>query len=145
MKLHDIPLKKKTWTDKVFRRLRKHVDFEISTLVLVVAEVSSITYYKALYQATNSRLLKRRCLNILREELMHLIYESSLLNHLSQKKSAPVKVFKAIFHKSLYLCTLLAVWMAHHRFYKGAGYGFLKFFKSNMYWFNIYFKRNISH
>src|SRR5215831_13477680 len=58
MLANGIPLKKKSWTDSIFRVLRKLAGFEAAVTVLVTAEMIGFVYYRALARATESRCLK---------------------------------------------------------------------------------------
>src|SRR5688572_4415129 len=65
LKINGIPLVKKTFTDGVFRKLRKLLgNLEISISVLITAEIIAEVYYAALRDATNSLVLKALCKQI---------------------------------------------------------------------------------
>src|SRR5436190_1415789 len=72
LRMHDIPLLQKTFTDTVFRRLRRPVGLEGSICILVTAEIIAKVYYAALREATGSRVLRRLCDQILRDEVEHV-------------------------------------------------------------------------
>jgi hypothetical protein len=79
MEKHGIPKKASDWTDDVFRALRKPLGFEAAISILFTAEIIGLVYYRALREATGSRLLRAICNKILEDEKSHLEYESVLI------------------------------------------------------------------
>ena len=82
-----IPRLKHHWVDEVFRKLRRFSGLEFSISVLIVAEVVSSVYYKALKFATKSRILQQICNQILWDEKHHLQFQASALRAIAENKS----------------------------------------------------------
>ena len=53
MRANAIPLKRRNWTDSVFRRIRKLAGYEAAVTILVTAEMIGFVYYRALARATD--------------------------------------------------------------------------------------------
>lgn len=130
MEKHKIPILKKNWTDDIFRKLRKDVDFETSITVLITAEMLSLVYYSALFNVTGSKLLKSVCKKLVEDEIVHIKYETELLNHIRKEKSLFSKFLVCFFHQFLYFGTMLLVYFVHHRVFKTGGYNFGFFWSS---------------
>ncbi|MDB4089231.1 hypothetical protein N9544_06360 [Flavobacteriales bacterium] len=129
MKVNDIPKIKTHWVDSVFRGLRKMAGLENSVTVLLTAEVISAIYYKGLYKATNSNILKLICNRILIDEEMHINFQTFTLSEYYEKKSSFGKLINRIFHRILMAGTTIVVWAGHKKALKNGGYSFLKFYK----------------
>ena len=125
-----IPLTKKNWTDDVFRALRKPVGFELSVTVLITAEIISLVYYQALKASTGSALLKRICTRILADELMHVAYESQLLNEIRNKHTSIHRLTLKALHTILFIGTTLVVYYSHRSVLNRGGYDLYAFVES---------------
>ena len=118
---------RKNWTDAVFRRLRKNVGYETTITVLITAEIIALVYYRALKNATNSKLLRAICDKILADELEHVRYESEMINYIRETKPALVKHFTAFLHQFLFLGTIIVVYLNHKKVLKKGGCDFAQF------------------
>lgn len=130
MTTHGIPLIKKNWTDDVFRFLRKPAGFELSVSVLITAEIISLVYYKALRASTGSPQLSHICTRILAEELMHVTYESQLLNQLRSEHHAIHCLSIKTLHTILFLGTSVVVYFDHRSVLNRGGYGLRSFLEA---------------
>jgi hypothetical protein len=72
MEREGIPKLEKSFVDSVFRNLRRYAGLEISLTVLLVAEIISLVYYRALGGAASSDSLRKICGQILKDERRHL-------------------------------------------------------------------------
>jgi hypothetical protein len=115
MEWNGIPLMKHNWTDRVFRRLRKNVGFELSITVLITAEIISLVYYEALKNATRSGLLKSICSKILLDERVHVKYESELLGFIRQSDSVVRRALLSMLQRVLLMGTVLVVYFSHRK------------------------------
>lgn len=127
MKLNRIALIRTHWADVVFRRLRKHVSFELSVTVLITAEIISLVYYKALSASTNSAQLKEICTKILSDELHHVHYESMLISEIRKGRSAFYRAAIKLLHAALFAGTTVVVYGSHRAVLNRGGYGFVHF------------------
>ncbi|MEL6221636.1 MAG: hypothetical protein AAFR31_03220 [Cyanobacteria bacterium J06627_8] len=130
MEKHGIPCLKKEWTDVLFRTLRRHAGYEVSITVLITAEIIALTYYDALQNCTESKVLQAICTRLLSDERAHVAYESELINHMRSQKSAFRQWGDRHLHRHLFLFTTLLVYVEHRLVLNRGGYTFLQFWKA---------------
>jgi len=123
MLANGIRLKKKTWTDSIFRVLRKLAGFEAAVTVLVTAEMIGFVYYRALARATGSRCLKAICRGMCADESVHLRYETQLLMTLRAERGLLWRRLVERAHRVLLTGSALIVYFDHRRVLKHVGYG----------------------
>jgi hypothetical protein len=122
MDKHGISKKDSDWTDSAFRLLRKPFGFEVSVSVLITAELIALVYYRALRDATASRLLKALCTKILEDEKAHVEYEASLIRF-AQADAGGVRARAwRSTHWMLYAATVAVVYKEHRAVLRGGGY-----------------------
>ncbi|MDE2137371.1 MAG: hypothetical protein KGJ68_08040 [Gammaproteobacteria bacterium] len=127
---HAIPLKRRHWSDSVFRRLRRLAGFELYLYVLLCAELIGKVYYRALEAATGCQRLKGICRIMVCEELAHIGFESELLLALRARRPAPVRLALRLAHRALVAGAACAVWLSHRAVLRRAGYGPRSFLRS---------------
>ncbi|MBS1599442.1 MAG: hypothetical protein JST75_14545 [Bacteroidetes bacterium] len=132
MDMNGIARIKKHWVDNIFRWLRKLTDLENTVTVLITAEIIAKIYYKALRNATGSRILQQLCDQILKDEEQHISFQSNTLNLFYTKKSRIRKFFNRFCHQVLMVGTICIVWVDHQRVLKTGGYSFSSFFMETM-------------
>lgn len=115
------------WTDGVFRRVRRLMGLDLCITVLVTAEIIARVYYQALHEATSSRLLRRLCEQILRDEAAHVAFQSSMLHRLRCARPAWRREAAAWLQRSFMVGTMAVVWLCHHRVYRAAGYSLFRY------------------
>lgn len=123
-----IPLKRKNWTDSIFRRIRKLAGYEAAVTILVTAEMIGFVYYRALARATRSRGLKSICRQMCADESVHLRYETQLLMTLRGERGPVVRRLVDGAHRVLLSASALVVFFDHRRVLRHVGYdvrGFL--------------------
>jgi hypothetical protein len=125
---HGIQKIRRHWVDGCFRWLRKFSGLENSVTVLVTAEIIAKVYYNALMTCTKSKLLRRLCLQILKDEDQHIIFQCYTLSYFYSRKNLMMKSFARGFHFGLMVGTTFIVWIYHHRVLKTGGYNFNRFF-----------------
>jgi uncharacterized membrane protein len=128
---HSIPRIKDHWVDGVFRMLRKLAGIENTISILLVAEIISKVYYKALYNATSSELLKEICLQILRDEEKHLHFQCCTLNRLQNKKTKTGKILWQLYLQVILIGTIAVVWNYHQAVLRSGGVTYAGFYKAN--------------
>ncbi|MBV8145333.1 MAG: hypothetical protein JO184_10040 [Gammaproteobacteria bacterium] len=129
MEDHGIALKRRDWTDGVFRCLRRLAGLELYVHVLITAELIGNVYYRALESATECRRLQVLCRTLVCDELAHVGFESQLLLDLRGRRTAPARALMRLAHRAFFLCTGVVVWATHRRVLRGAGLtasGFLR-------------------
>jgi hypothetical protein len=117
-----IPLRRKSWTDSVFRVLRKLAGFEAAVTVLVSAEMIGFVYYRALARATESRCLKTICRSMCVDEALHLRYETQLLLTLRGERRPLLRRAVELMHRTLLAVTACIVYHDHRRVLRHVGY-----------------------
>lgn len=132
MKKHDIPVIESHWVDGVFRRLRKLAGIENTVRVLLVAETIAKVYYKGLYQATGSVVLKKICAQILLDEEQHIRFQCDALQFFFRRKTFLSRLFTWLWQWILMTGTILVVWWHHKKVLLKGGYYFGKFFLENL-------------
>jgi hypothetical protein len=127
MLANGIPLKQRSWTDSIFRVLRKLAGFEAAVTVLVTAEMIGFVYYRALARATQSRCLKTICRTMCADESLHLRYETQLLMTIrGQRGSVPRRFIEAL-HRVLLMASACVVYYDHRPVLRQAGYNLRSF------------------
>ena len=122
MVANGIPLKQRSWTDSIFRVLRKLAGFEAAVTVLVTAEMIGFVYYRALARATNSRCLKTICRTMCADESLHLRYETQLLMTLRGYRGPMRRRLVEFLHRTLVTVSACVVFHDHRRVLGHAGY-----------------------
>ena len=128
MHKHKIPLINNHWVDGVFRWLRKLGGIQNTVRILLIAEIIAKVYYRALYNATDSVLLKKICLQVLSDEERHIAFQCDLLKIFYERQSLAGKFLTRNWKLFLMTGTTLVVWFYHKKVLKRGGYYFGKFF-----------------
>lgn len=122
MGVNDIPLKRRNWTDTVFRRIRKLAGYEAAVTILVTAEMIGFVYYRALARATDSPGLKTICRQMCADEAVHLRYETQLLMTLRGERPPLVRRLVEFLHRTLLSASARVVFHDHRRVLAHVGY-----------------------
>ncbi len=112
---------RRSFSDRIFRRLRKLGGLKCEIIVLVTAEIIALSYYDALSNAVaDSPALASICARMLRDELPHIIFQSHALRRL------PKRSLDAALRWLLMEASLLYVWSAFHPVFRAGGYGYAR-------------------
>ena len=122
-----IPLLTRTWTDTIFRWLRRLAGLELFLTVLVTAEMIGKVYYKALRKATGCPLLRRLCEQLLRDEMKHIRFHVERLALMRRDRPRWKVIWAQAWHRFLFGGTCLVVWWKHRPVFKAGGYRFRRF------------------
>lgn len=115
MESEGIPELKQCFVDSVFRELRRHLGLEVSITVLLVAEIISLAYYRALRSTTGSPTLKAICSELLRDEKAHLQFHGERLALLRKDKGLLRNGAYRVLQDILVTGTCFAVWNNHRK------------------------------
>jgi hypothetical protein len=126
---HQIALKTRDWTDRLFRRLRRVAGLELYLYVLISAELIGNVYYRALESATGCQRLKVLCRTLVADELAHVGFESHLLLALRARRAAPLRALIRLSHRAFFLATVTVVWLTHAAVLRQVGYGARSFLR----------------
>jgi hypothetical protein len=120
----EIPRLTNNWVDSTFRRLRKLAAMETCAVVLVTAEVLAVPFYRALRDATRSRLLHSICKRILREEAAHLNFQALTIGLIRRPLGRKARAIRSFWHSLLFHGTALLLWRQHRPVFRSAGWNF---------------------
>ena len=118
MEIEDIPAAEESWTDNVFRKLRKGSPLEQTVSILVTAEIIAKVFYATLADATRSTILKAICQRILQDELAHIQFQCERLALLRRSRKTVWLFFTHALHRLFFLGTILVVWQQHFKVFR---------------------------
>lgn len=129
--LHGAPRLNRNWGDSIFRKLRHLLpNMECWTTVVIGVETLALVYYRAIMEASSSRVLRTICRQILKDEVHHLRFQYERLALIGRRRGSFARFFVAILQRVLFASTTVAVWVGHHRALRAGGYPFIRFWKS---------------
>jgi hypothetical protein len=124
------PRIQKDWGDSLFRRVRYlNTSMEMWTLAVIVVESTAQIFYQSLKDATNCRLLKEICTDILIDEAYHITFQTERLAIIYDSKSMPAKKMLRLAYKCFFYATSCLVWFAHKQIFKAGGNTFKSYFR----------------
>lgn len=127
---HQIRLKRRDWTERVFRGVRRLAGLELYLYVLISAELIGIVYYRALERATACQRLEVLCRTLVSDELAHVGFESHLLLVLRKRRCAAARILQRIAHRGFFAATAGVVWLTHRAVLRRGGYDAGSFVRS---------------
>ncbi|MBQ7718431.1 MAG: hypothetical protein IJT38_03950 [Clostridia bacterium] len=133
MNYHKEPLRKSTFLDRIFRKIRQAGGIFLEISVLETAEIIALSYYSALANTAkklNSAALVSICEQMLNDELRHIVLQSYTISRMK------INWFKCLFRKLLMKLTTDAVWIAYHHLLKSGNYSYSHFRKENLGYLN---------
>jgi hypothetical protein len=129
MLAHGIALKRRNWTDSIFRQARRLAGFEAAVTILVTAEMIGFVYYRALGRATQNAHLQTICRQMCADEAVHLRYEAQLLCTLRGARNAWRRMLVDRAHRALLTVSALVVLREHRAVLEFAGHDAGSFLK----------------
>lgn len=130
MEIYQIEAVSQLWIDRIFRFLRKMAGLECEVMILVTAEMIALSYYRALSNATGSKLLKTICSQMLRDELKHVVLQSDTLHRISKDRNTIVNELMRGIRKLVMRITVFVVWVSYKELFVKGGYTY-KIFKGH--------------
>ena len=122
------PRIKKDWGDTLFRKIRYfNTSMELWTLAVITVESAAQLFYQSLKNATNCRLLREICTDILIDEEKHILFQMDRLRTLFQNKKSSTRVPAYYGYQCFFYCTALVVWLAHRKVFRAGGNGFTQY------------------
>jgi hypothetical protein len=122
MLAHGIALKRRNWTDSVFRHIRRLAGFETAVTILVTAEMVGFVYYRALGRATRNTYLRTICRQMCADEAIHLRYEAQLLGTLRGTRPSWRRAAVELAHRTLLAAAASVVFREHRSVLEFAGH-----------------------
>lgn len=128
MAANGIALARSEWTDCVFRTLRNALaTLEGAIGVLVTAEIVAKVYYRALHDATRSRVLRRICRQILCDERAHVAFQTQQLARLRSGRGSGALALTHALQRVLFAGAIVVVWGSHRRTLRRGRFPFARF------------------
>jgi hypothetical protein len=104
----------KDWGDSLFRKIRYfNTNMEIWTVAVIIVESTAQIFYQALKDATNCKLLKQICTDILIDEAYHITFQTERLAMIFVEKSNFSKSWRTIAYQWFFYATAGLVWFTH--------------------------------
>ena len=117
----------RSWTDFVFRRVRRLMGLETLLTVLLTAELIGQVYYQAVRSATGCPVLRAVCVQLLRDERMHVRFHVERFRFLRRGRSRLRTWVQDRLWRWFFGATCVAVWVKHGRTFRMGGYGYRRF------------------
>jgi hypothetical protein len=127
LRLHAVEPIGRSWTDFVFRRVRRLMGLELLLTVLLTAELIGEVYYRAVRAGTQCPALRAMCAQILRDERMHVRFHLERFRFLRRGRSRLRSTIQDGLWRGFFAVTCLAVWVKHGPALRLGGYGFRRF------------------
>ncbi|MFF8942135.1 ferritin-like domain-containing protein [Streptomyces sp. NPDC014864] len=115
------------WSDTVFVRLRRLMGLRLELLVLMIAEVVALRYYRALRDGTGDRLTSDVAARILADEQRHVPFHCARLHSCLAQLPRPVRRPVLGLWRLLLLAVTLVVAVDHGGALARLGVGRLRF------------------
>lgn len=125
--LQGVDLIGRSWTDFVFRRVRRLMGLELLLTVLLTAELIGDVYYRAVREATGCPTLRAICVQLLRDERSHVRFHVERFRFLRRGRSRLRTTIQDGMWRFFFAGTCLAVWVKHRKAFRLGGYGFRRF------------------
>lgn len=128
---------KKNWGDSLFRKFRGlYTDMEFWTIAVITVENAAQVFYQCLKDATNCKLLKQICTDILIDEAPHITFQMERLAIIYSDKNKFIRLLTYYGYSIFYFSTTLVVWHAHKKLFKAGKVDFKKYWKKMSLKFN---------
>lgn len=125
-----VALKRHTWADSVFRKLRHLSGLETAICVLLTAEIIAQVYYAALRRATGSRVLRAICRRVLADEAAHVRFQAERIALLRRNRAAFSLMLSMALQRLLFAAALSVVWLNHRPVFRRGDLGALGFWRA---------------
>lgn len=124
------------WGDTLFRTVRYlNTSMELWTIAVIIVESAAQIFYQALHDATDCRLLRSICNDILIDEAHHIKFQNERMWMIFQRKGFYVKAISLLLYSVLFFGTIHAIWYGHRRALKAGGVDRTEFMRQMYYKF----------
>ena len=117
----------RSWTDFVFRRVRRLAGLETLLTVLLSAELIGEVYYRAVRNATECPALQGVCTQLLADETMHVRFHVERFRMLRKGRSRLQRTAGDLAWRLFFALTRLAVWVKHRKALRLGGRSFRRY------------------
>lgn len=121
------PLIGHSWTDFIFRRLRRLMGLETLLTVLLSVELIAEVYYRAIRNATRCPAIRGICAQIIRDEKRHVQFHVERFAMLRKGHSRVHNRIHAKLWRWFFAATCVAAWAKHGRAFQLGGYSFAEY------------------
>ncbi len=129
--LAGIPRIGRDWGDTLFRAFRYCLpSMEIWVTLVIMVETLALLFYRAVRDATGSKVLRKVCGQILRDEVHHIRFQYERLAILHRRRPALLLRITYRLHHVLFAGIALAVWAGHHRAFEAGGFDFRNYWRA---------------
>ncbi len=136
------PRIKENWGDSLFRKVRYYnTNMELWTLSVLVVESAAQIFYQSLKDATQCKLLKQICSDILTDEAFHINFQFERMSLLVRDKSETTKLIHYLIYRVFFLATITLIYVAHRRAFRSGGINFNRYYRKMNLKFNKTIKR----
>lgn len=133
---------KKNWGDSLFRQVRYfNTNMELWTLAVITVESTAQIFYQSLKEATDCKLLKQICSDILIDEAYHITFQFERLSIITRNLSPCSKLIRYYIYMVFYFATITLVYIAHRKLFRAGGNNFNSYFRKMNLKFNKTIKR----
>ncbi|MFT5780324.1 MAG: hypothetical protein ACI837_003286 [Crocinitomicaceae bacterium] len=127
---------KSDWGDTLFRKIRYlNSSMELWTIAVVIVESAAQVFYQAIHDASECKLLKEICSDILIDEAHHIKFQNERLHIIFNQKRTYSKTISTLFYASLFCGIRHAVWLGHRKALKAGGVNKKEFMQQMRYKF----------
>lgn len=127
---------KQDWGDTLFRKIRYfNTSMELWTISVIIVESAAQIFYQALHDATNCKLLRSICNDILIDEAHHIKFQNERLHQIIKQKSFYNRAFSIGCYGILFFGTIHAIWFGHSQAFKAGGLNKKEFMRMMYYKF----------
>lgn len=132
-----VPRIHKNWGDSLFRLVRYYnTNMELWTLSVITVESTAQVFYQSIKDATDCKLLKQICSDILTDEAFHINFQFERLSLLARNKSETNKFIRYWIYKVFFYFTIAVVYIAHRKAFRAGGNNFNKYYRKMNLKFN---------
>jgi len=127
---------RKDWGDTLFRKIRYfNRRMELWTITVIIVEGAAQIFYAALRDATNCKLLRSICQDILIDEAHHIKFQNERMYQVFQRKSFYNKAISIGLYAILFFGTMHAIWLGHRKAFRAGGVSKKDFYRQMYYKF----------
>jgi hypothetical protein len=131
------PRIKHDWGDTLFRKVRHfNTNMESWTLTVIIVESAAQIFYQSLKDATQCKLLKQICTDILIDEAYHITFQTERFAIILNNKT-PFR--RAVTHRLyfyFFFSIAIVVWMANKKLFRAGGNTFKRYMVKMKYKYN---------
>jgi len=126
----------KDWGDTLFRKIRYfNKSMELWTITVIIVESAAQLFYAALRDATNCKLLKAICQDILIDEAHHIKFQNERMYSIFQEKGFYNRAISVGLYAILFFGTMHAIWWGHRKAFLAGGLSRKDFYRQMYYKF----------